>query len=32
LTRPDAVERLSEIVETTELEGLYDEVSSATSL
>lgn len=26
LTRPDALERLSEIVDTTELEGLYEEV------
>ncbi len=26
LTRPDALERLAEIVETTELEGLYQEV------
>jgi hypothetical protein len=26
LARPDAVERLGEIVETTELEGVYDEV------
>ncbi|MEV0613501.1 hypothetical protein AB0I81_09265 [Nonomuraea sp. NPDC050404] len=26
LTRPDALERLAEIVETTELEGLYEEV------
>lgn len=26
LTRPDALERLAEIVDTTELEGLYEEV------
>ncbi|MEU4235593.1 hypothetical protein AB0F17_65995 [Nonomuraea sp. NPDC026600] len=25
LTRPDALERLAEIVDTTELEGLYEE-------
>jgi len=26
LTRPDALERLAEIVDTTEPEGLYEEV------
>jgi|SRR3954447_21143664 len=26
LTRPDALERLAEIVDTTELEGLYEDV------
>lgn len=26
LTRPDALDRLAEIVDTTELEGLYEEV------
>ncbi len=31
LTRPDALERLGEIVETTELEGLYQEVFEPTS-
>jgi hypothetical protein len=32
LTRPDALERLNDIVDTTELEGLYEEVFNATSL
>jgi hypothetical protein len=32
LTRPDALERLAEIVETTELEGVYEEVFDDTSL
>ncbi len=31
LTRTDARERLSEIVETTELEGIYEEVLGPTS-
>lgn len=31
LTRPDALERLGEIVETTELEGLYEDVFELTS-
>lgn len=31
LTRPDALERLGEIVETTELEGLYEDVFEPTS-
>lgn len=26
LTRPDALDRLAEIVDTTELEGLYEDV------
>ncbi len=32
LTRPDALERLAEIVETTELEGLYEEVFNGKDL
>jgi len=31
LTRPDALARLGEIVETTELEGLYEDVFELTS-
>lgn len=32
LTRPDALERLAEIVETTELGGLYEEVVNGKDL
>ncbi len=32
LTRPDALERLGEIVETTQLEGLYEDVFDEASL
>jgi hypothetical protein len=32
LTRPDALERLAEIVETTQLEGLYEDVFDGSDL
>lgn len=32
LTRPDALERLAEIVEATDLEGLYEDVFDGTSI
>jgi len=32
LTRPDALERLADIVETTQLEGLYEDVFDERSL
>lgn len=32
LTRPDAIQRLAEIVDTTELEGVYEDVFDETSL
>jgi len=32
LTRPDALDRLAEIVQTTELEGLYEDVFNNESL